>query len=159
MWRSMRAMIECSPVSVFSWCFRCEGRGVDGLVSLRLFGEQGELELNGDRYQIVKNGFFSGSWEAGCDGRTVGVARKRNAFTRTFDIDWGGVAWELGALGLGRTMRLHGNGGDMRIAPLHPFTRRCRIEGDGADPALALFGLWLTALTWRRSNGAAAGGT
>lgn len=153
----MGAMIECVPLGICSWDYRFEGDGITGCIRRGVWWESGSFEVNGVTYEVEKSGFCSGTWSAAINDRRVGGARKRNPFTRTFDIQWEGEEYALKAEGLGRAMTLIGSDGALSIRPVHPFTRRAFIEGRAGDPGLIGFALWCAILIWKRQANSSGG--
>lgn len=151
-------MIECLPCGICSWNYDLDGEGHRAQTMLNGFGEQGGLQVDGESFDVVKEGIWSGRWRLESGFGTLFTAQKASAFMRTFEItgrEGGAVLSAESAFG--RTMRLEGGGVNVTIQPVHAFTRRAGISGEAADFRLVAFGFWLTALLWRRAASAANG--
>jgi hypothetical protein len=154
-------MIECLPCGICSWSYDLSGDGHRAETVLRGFGEQGELRVDGEAFDVVKEGIWSGCWRLESGSGTLFTAQKASAFMRTFEItgrEGGAVLSAESAFK--RTMRLEGERANVTIRPVHAFTRRAGITGEAADFRLVAFAFWLTVLLWRRaasnnSNGGA----
>lgn len=148
-------MIACDPVWLFSWNYQVKGSaaGETARIERRWFSEQGAIETPRARYQIVKQGIFSGTWHLERDETVVAVARKPNPLTRRFEITFAGQFAVLEAQSMfSRAMRLTTpNGAGGSIVPLHPFTRRATMDLPGIPFDIQCFALWLTVLMWRRA--------
>ena len=144
-------MIQCLPEGICSWNFFLLGDGHEGRTEISWPGENGYLEVDGVRLQVMKQGFFSGSWELVANGDVVATAKKR-AFSRSFEIRSGELVYSLNPESLGRTMCLSRNGESAMIKPVHLFTRRARIEGGVEDFRILCFAFWLTVVLWRRRS-------
>ena len=145
-------MIECLPCGVCSWNYDLEGDGHSTQTVLHGFGEEGNLRVDGEFFDVVKDGIWSGCWRLESGAGTLFTAQKTSAFTRTFEITGreGGAVLSAES-GFGRTMLLEGERVNVRIQPVHAFTRRAGIRGEAADFRLVAFAFWLTAVTWRRA--------
>lgn len=145
-------MIECLPCGICSWSYDLSGDGHRAETVLRGFGEQGKLRVDGESFDVVKEGIWSGRWRLESISGTLFTAQKASAFMRTFEItgrDGGSVLSADSAFK--RAMRLEGDQANVTIRPVHAFTRRAEITGEAADFRLVAFAFWLTALLWRRA--------
>jgi hypothetical protein len=157
-------MIECLPRGICSWNYDLDGDGHRAQTILGGWGERGGLRVDGEFFDVVKEGIWSGRWRLESGSGTLFTAQKVSAFTRTFEISGReGRAVLSAESAFGRTMRLEGERVNVTIQPAHPFTRRAGISGEVADFRLVAFGFWLTALLWRRAasnnSGGAGGGS
>ncbi|MEK7951407.1 hypothetical protein [Luteolibacter soli] len=154
-------MIECLPRGICSWNYELSCAGHGAQTELRWMGEQGSLWVDGESFNVVKEGLWSGRWRLEGNAGTLFVAQKVSAFRRTFEIDGrGGQAVLRAESAFGRSMLLEGERVNVAIRPAHVFTRRASIQGEVGDFRLVAFGFWLTALLWRRaaSNNNSGGG-
>jgi hypothetical protein len=152
-------MIECLPRGICSWNYDLEGGGHRAQTMLGAWGERGGLQVDGEFFDVVKEGIWSGRWRLESGSGTVFTAQKVSAFMRTFEIagrEGGAVLSAESAFG--RAMRLEGERVNVTIRPMHVFTRRAEISGEAADFRLVAFGFWLTALLWRRAASNNSGG-
>jgi len=146
-------MIECRPVSLFSWTFRLTGGGHAADVEYNWLSEQGRIEADRETFRVVKHGLMGGTWTLqGPDGVRA-KAVKSSPLTRTFQIETpSGPATLEAESFVGRAMVLNGSGYGCRIAPAHLFTHRASIEGGFRDFPTVCFAFWLTGLLWKRRN-------
>ena len=152
-------MIECLPCGICSWDYDLSGDGHRAQTMLPGFGEQGGLRVDGESFDVVKEGIWSGCWRLESNSGTEFTAQKASAFMRTFEItgrEGGAVLSAESAFG--RAMRLEGDQANVTIRPVHAFTRRAGITGEAADFRMVAFAFWLTVLTWRRAASNNAGG-
>lgn len=146
-------MILCIPKGICSWEFSisCEDHAAETHVNW--LGEQGALTIDGVRYEVSKDGMFSGKWNLESGAGVVYSAQKSSAFTRTFEISGAESTVILSAQSAFlRAMQLAGAGYDCTIRPEHAFTRRATIDGRWSDFRLVSFAFWLTILLWRRQQ-------
>lgn len=146
-------MIRAHPKSMFSWNFSLEGAGIRGETRVNFFSENGEIVLNGEVYQVEKQGMMSGSWHLLRQGEVLVKAKKQSAMSRKTLFSAGAETVELrGESLVGRAMLLEGGGVGIRIAPDHPFTRKSTISEAGPNPPLTLFAFWVAVLLWKRAS-------
>lgn len=154
-------MIHCTPLGICSWEFRLHGDDFDAIVELDLFTEQGHVEIDGTRFEVVKHGITSGRWTLENGTEPLATAQKVDPIRRTFDLDTPSGPLELSApSALERALVLR-RGSDQiaSIAPDHAFTRRSKITQTGEIDAPTLaFVFWLTAMTWKRAASSGGGG-
>lgn len=152
-------MIRCLPIGICSWDYDLQSDDHHARLGFRSMSEQGELVINQIHHEIVKPSAFSGFWTlVGPEGE-VFSARKRDIFTRTFDLHGIGSSFNLHALSaFGRSMGVEGPHTGFQIVPDHAFTRRASILGDWQDFRLVAFAFWLTVITWRRASRSNSGG-
>ena len=158
-------MIRCKPKGICSWDFHLDGDGHLATLNFNWAGEQGEITADGTRFEVRKQGVFSGHWTLDDDaGKQTASAQKSSAFTQTFEIHDDNDHHVLRAeTGFGRSFRVERSGDVIAtVCPDHAFTRRATIEihGQNWDFTIICFAFWLVVFTWRRaaSSGAAAGG-
>ena len=150
--------IECLPRGVCSWGFLLRGEGHEILIESNWRNERGQIVIDGDSHEVAKHGFASGFWTLEKECAQILRAKKRSAFTRTFDIHSEAGTTTLEAVSaFKRTMVAKGPSVDFTIGTAHAFTRRATIEGTWSDFALVAFAFWLTVITWRRAAGNNAG--
>jgi len=148
----MSETVVCLPLGMCSWDYELEGFGVRCTLEINWGSEQGRIQCNGEFYEIVKHGPFSGYWTMERDGAVVCSAQKTSAFTRTFEISHpAGEATLKAESAMGRTMVLSGVGTEASIQPAHPFTRRATITGEWNELEHVAFAFWLTIINWRRA--------
>ena len=156
-------MIECLPCGICSWSYDLDGGGHRAQTKLLLFGEQGDLRVDGESFDVVKEGVWSGRWRLESRSGVLFTAQKTSALMRTFEISGHGGGAVLSAEStFKRAMRLEGDQANVTIRPVHAFTRRAVITGEAQDFRLVVFAFWLTALLWRRAasnNSSSAGGS
>jgi hypothetical protein len=160
--RCLPPMIECFPKSLCSWDFTATGPP-SGTAEIKYdwLTEQGRILNSNMIYEVRKHGVFSGHWTMEHAGSVVTEAHKTSALFRTFDISSHSEQLTLHA-GSAFTRAFEIVSGNQvlgHIMPIHPFTRRARIDCVETMPeSIQLFCFWLAALTWRRSanNSAAA---
>ena len=146
-------MIHANPMGLCSWDFSLNGEGLQGETRINFFTENGSIHLNGDAYEVRKQGLLSGKWVLEQHGKTLVTAHKENPFTRTIGFTAPGGAHRLSAQSMvGRTMVLTSPGSSVHIAPEHPFTRRATLSAAGQDPRVTVFAFWVTILLWRRAD-------
>ena len=149
--------ISCRPKSPFSWDFELKSAHQSADLDTKWFSEQGSLTFENRTLEITKQGPFSGEWHLLEDRKVIAHARKAHLFTRRFVLSFSNEEFLLQPTGLGRNMTLLSPKEEkLTISPVHPFSRRTHIQGEGADFLQASFAFWLTILTWRRASNAAA---
>ena len=123
-------MIRCKPNGICSWNFLLDGEGHRSTLEFNLLGEQGAIEVDGERFDVRKHGTFSGHWTLDHAGSEMASAQKSTAFTRTFDVqDRSGSLLLRAESAFGRSFRVERFGKVIAtIFPDHPFTRRAKIE-------------------------------
>lgn len=150
-----KPMIRCLPKGVCSWNFILEGDGILAELTYGSFKEKGTIVLNGYSYEVNKPSMMSGEWTLTQAGREIATARKESVFKRTFSVTMGLDEWQLRAeSSLGRSFLIvRSNKMIGQISPMHPFTRRAKIEmvNPEYDGKLVAFSFWLVALMWRRA--------
>jgi hypothetical protein len=158
-------MIRCKPKGICSWDFHLDGDGHLATLNFNWAGEQGEITEDGTRFEVRKQGVFSGHWTLDDDaGKQTASAQKSNAFTQTFEIQDHNDNHVLRAeSAFGRSFRIERSGNVIAtVCPVHAFTRRATIEvrDQKWDFPIICFAFWLVVLAWRRaaSSRAAAGG-
>lgn len=114
--------------------------------------EHGFIAIEGARFEVEKQGIWSGEWHIKSEGAVLYQAVKANPFTRHFEITGPEGTTILKAPGLGRSMILSGPETHLTLSPNHPFTRKATIKGSGHDFTGVSFAFWLTILTWKRSS-------
>jgi hypothetical protein len=146
-------MIRCLPKGLCSWNFDIATSEHTASVEFNWLSEQGNITIDGEYFEVRKQGFLSGQWALETNSKTIATAQKSSAFTRSFELETSSGAVVLHAQSaLGRTMLLEGSGFNGVIAPDHPFTRRASITGKISDFRTACFAFWLTVLLWRRAS-------
>lgn len=146
-------MIHAIPMGLCSWDFSLEGENLHGETRINFFTENGTIRVNGEAFEVRKQGMLSGQWALEHHGETLVTAQKETAFTRTITFTAPGGAHRLQAESMvGRSMVLTSPGSTVHIAPDHPFTRRAHLSGAGQDPRVTLFAFWLTILLWKRAS-------
>jgi len=144
--------VLCQPQGICSWNYELRAERWQGTAEFNWLREEGELVIDGKRYDICKHGMMSGRWTLETPGMVLCEAIKENAFSRTVQIKTGETQSTLHAASMfGRSMVLEHPAGHLTLSPVHAFTRRAIIEGDEAGAELVGFTFWLTALTWRRA--------
>ncbi|MDP0492286.1 MAG: hypothetical protein Q7Q71_14645 [Verrucomicrobiota bacterium JB023] len=149
-------IIQCRPKGFFSWGYTLTGASWTARSELDVFGESGSLLIEGQRFEVKKQGFLSGEWQVWQGNEHLLGAHKSNPLTRRFRIKSAAGHHILQPAGLGRTMTLSGPGHRLKIAPNHPFTRKATITGEGDNPLVITFSFWLSSLVWRRAANNAA---
>lgn len=147
--------INCLPQGVCSWNFMLDGEGVLAETTVSMLKESGTMVINGQVYDIKKNGVLSGEWILSQGDVVLAVGSKASVFKRSFEISTGPDQWQLHPeSALGRTFKIiRSNEVIGRISPMHPFTRRATIEmlQPGHELQLVIFSFWLVILIWRRA--------
>ena len=148
-------MIRCLPTGVCSWNFIVEGAGHQASLEFNWFSESGVITVDGNRFEVIKNGMLSGEWSLARNGVEIARADKISVFKRTFIIQRGLDEHILKpASPLGRRFVIErGYEHVARIAPDHAFTRRATInvEAQQYDHEIVFFAFWLVVLMWRRA--------
>ncbi|HWB59436.1 MAG TPA: hypothetical protein VG733_08090 [Chthoniobacteraceae bacterium] len=147
-------MMKCIPQSLFSWDFSVLGGAAGGAqLNFNFFTEQGSIRYGADEYEVRKHGAFSGEWTMENGAGTYARAVKPNPFTRVFNIQEPGGAFQLKAVPLMRSFDILHNGAEIgSIAPEHFLTRASTIDcGPQLSEPGQLFCFWLAALMWRRA--------
>lgn len=149
-------MITCKPTSLFSWNYLLQGETPDetATVEFNWFSEQGTITAGPEVYTVAKLGVFSGTWQLEQGHAVLAVARKPNAFTRRFEIEYGprtGIPEAVSAFSNAMQFIAPNHGGGT-ISPAHWFSRRATLDIAGVPFPIQCFLFWLTALTWKRSS-------
>jgi hypothetical protein len=146
-------MVQCTPLGICSWSFRLEGEGHGGVTELNSFGESGVVLVDGVSMAVQKLSFLTGEWQVRAGGMKVASAFKPSALLRFIEGEGPSGNFTLEAQSaISRVMLLRmGDGGQLQISPVHPFTRRASIQGEFHDFTTVCFGFWLTAMLWRRA--------
>lgn len=128
---------------------------------LRMLREGGTIDVQGERYELRRQGVLSSAFELHRFGVLVARARKTSAVRHRFGVEHDGRFYELRkATWWGRAFQLREHGRPVgHIRPLHPFTRRSDVYlPDSLSVPAQVFVSALAVLMWRRDAGAAAGG-
>ena len=132
-----------------------EGDGLLADITFNIWKEKGTITLNGQQFDVQKDGMLSRKWTLVLGGREIASATKVSLFKRTFDITMGLDEWQLRAeSALGRRfLIIRSNEIIGRISPVHGFTRRATVEmtASAYDSQLVAFSFWLVILIWRRA--------
>mgnify|MGYP000188640045 CR=1 FL=1 len=143
--------LRCKPKGFFSWDFRVSGTadGVDILVITEMT-TGGVIKLGEQRYKVrekivSKDGAnVCEGWKMQQNGRTIMRAENRDhsgadAVISIADDDFILKPNRM----LRRGKRLTGDGYDVVIKSIHPFTRRTKISGAYKDIEVVLFAFWI----------------
>lgn len=150
----MSATIRCLPKGICSWDYAFSGDEIEGDLSFESFGEKGGVTINGTKFDVIHQGWFSGAWSLRHEAGDVVTAEKKSAFAREFALETpdGPMVLSPEAV-LHRSFLLRRS--DETIAgfrPDHAFTRRATIgvESETWDSPVVMFSFWLVGLMWRR---------
>lgn len=153
-------MIYAVPGSIFSWGFELfQNNRLLAVIDTGHLVDGGNLEYDGVKYRLNRNGFLSSGFTLSDDSSTIATAEK-TPFARSFRVDHTGRTYTLKAASIFTRKFIVQTEGDTIgvIYPEHPFTRKCIIDLPPDTPIpLQLFMFWLVALMWRRAQNAAAG--
>jgi hypothetical protein len=146
-------VLIAKPSSIFGWDFDISGT-VSGLASFDWLGESGQIQVEGLRYEVVKQGWLSGEWTLERGGEVHARGVKTGVIGRTMEITGGGMTLTLQAhTPFGRGFDIDADGAHVgSVTPDHAFTRRATIDiARIVPPELQVFAFWLIALQWRRA--------
>jgi hypothetical protein len=153
-------MWHARPVSWLARRYAVEegGRSI-AEVEFGSWSERGAITSNGERLEVVREGFWNPRFHLERAQHRVAVAWRTGALQSAFTIAHGGEEYRLGPSSwLGRSHVLLRGGRTLgEIRPLGYFGRGLQIALDGElAPELSLFALWLVLLQRRRAAAAAA---
>lgn len=150
-------MLEATPKGLFSNDYRIT-QDNETLVDLHrgLIREQGNITIQGVTYTIRREGMM-GAFVLEANGEVLARARKLNAFTRTFEIDYNDTHYTLRAQSAwGRSFVLLANNevvGSMR--PKGTWSRKALIDFPTLPLPIAMFMAWLVIIMWQKEEAAA----
>lgn len=153
-------MIQCLPQGICSWNYVLRGEGHHAVLTFHWASEQGTVDVDGTRLDVVKHGFASGRWTLELHGEAIAEAHKPSSFSRAFDLATPDGPMRLEAEGVfSGAYRLKAEKLSLaRMSRVHLLTRRARIERtplsrerESPDFATMAFAFWLTALMWKRA--------
>ena len=150
----MLAVLTATPSSIFGWDFEIDGP-FSALASFNWLGESGRIQIGGDTYDIVKQGWLSGEWTLELGGVVYARGQKTGVFGRSIEIVAAGTTLSLRAqTPFTRGFDIDANGAYVgSVTPDHAFTRRSKIAISETVPeVLQVFAFWLIALLWRRQS-------
>lgn len=151
-------MLRAVPKGLFSWDFTVSlADRVIADVDMSWFREKGELEVEGQRYAVYREGLMSGRFVLSSQAGVLAEAEKPSAFFRSFDVAYRGRHYRLGALsmltrgfGLTADSTLVGT-----IQPVSIFGRTTTIDlPDEVVLPVQVFMFWLVLILWKRSKNA-----
>lgn len=160
-----KAVLLLVPRAFCSQDYRAKGLP-EGPVEVRFnaLTEQGEIRVGEHTFRVRKHGPASGHWTLEHEGTVLAEAEKPSALRSRFrirTIEGTGFKGDLtlspkrllgGTWTLSYQSRLLGE-----IRPVHPFTRRMRLECEPSVGLLIrLFAFWVVGMMRRRSAAAAA---
>ncbi len=147
-------MIACTPRSLLSWNYDLLMDDRQAHTRINWMKEDGEVEVDGVRFQVEKHGTFSGRWTLEHRGVIVAEGQKTNPFTRTFIIKAADYELRVEAESLGaRPMIIKdGDATIAKIRPLRFLSRRMIMDlrKGGYDFAVLAFSFWLLSVVWKR---------
>ncbi len=145
--------VNCLPVGICSWNYELSGSGLEARTSLSMMGESGGVSVNGRAFSINKSGVLAPKWLMEEGAQVIAEASSESLLTRAMVIFSGADRYVLSASSaFGREFELAGKNAQVRYTPSHMFTRRAVMSGQCERAELAVFGFWLAALSWKRSQ-------
>ncbi len=149
---SLRAV----PTSFLSWDFNLfEGGVCVAHVDLAWFRENGTLRVNGEEFEIGREGLMSGSFFLRKGGRTIASAKKESAFLRRFAVRAAQKTYTLKAVSPvhRRFVLVQGTRVVGEVRPDHLFSRKATVDLPAELPLeTRIFMTWLVVLLWRRQR-------
>jgi hypothetical protein len=154
-------MLSCVPRSIFSGDYDVMKNDMrEGAIVFNWGSEQGEIELHGQVYYIVKKSMFGGPWSLLGGDLEILVAEKPSAFAREMEIRGDGGVTRITASSMFSSdfEITHDSAHAGTICREGLFSRRAIINCSDSMPQLTqLFAFWLVALMWRRAARSAHG--
>ena len=147
-------MLTAQPASIFGWDFELRG-SFTALASFNWLGESGAIQVAGDTFQVVKQGWLSGQWTLEQGGAVYARATKTGVFSRSVEISTGSMTLTIRAQSpFTRGFDLEADGRPVgSVVPDHAFTRRSTLSiADRVPAELQVFAFWMIVLLWRRAS-------
>lgn len=156
-------LLQCLPHGICSWDYRIMRNGSRiGATQIHRLSETGSTDVEGEQYNVLKEGALKSGWSLAHEGTIVAEARKPDILFRRILIADSKNSYILQAQRmLVRPFELLEDGNRLlSITPDHSLTRRGTIRGEASTPLeIATFSFWLVVVMWRRaSNASGAGG-
>lgn len=139
---------------------RDDGQEV-GELTMKWFGEDGDLMVDGVGFELYRERAFSGSFVMVRGDELFAEASKASAWRSTFEITFGDTTCVMKKKGgFGSRFVLEYRGEEIgRVTRKGVFAQTMNVElPDGWPRALQAFILWLALIIWRRETAAAASG-
>jgi len=149
-------MLQIVPTHWYSWDVTVtdESRPVAD-IALSWLGETGTLTVDGNTYDVHREGLMSGTFVLEHAGRVLAQAEKPSVFRREFVIRHADREYTLRPQSFfGRAyVLLDGSRQLGSLAPKGPFTRGAAADLPHDLPLpLRMFIVWLTVVLWRRQR-------
>lgn len=147
-------MLRATPKSWFSSGLTvADGRQHVADIDISWWREKGAFTVEGARYEAYRESLLNGAFLLSSGQATLARAEKPSAFRRTLFIESQGRQYTLRAKSAFHRQLLleEGARGIGSLSPGGALSRRVDADLPETLPVpLALFILWLTAITWRR---------
>lgn len=148
-------MLSAAPSHWYSWDFTVyQGDRAVAVIDSATLREAGTLEIEGEQYELGREGLMSGRFTLHKGGWLVAAAEKPSALFRQFEVTHQSRTYTLRApSAVRRTFVLEQEGRILgTIAPEGLISRRMRIDLPDALPLpVQTFLAWLVILMWRRA--------
>lgn len=151
-------MLEAIPRGIFSNDFQLRHRGrVVAELDVSTWREKAEVEIEGVRYRLYREGLLSGAFVLERDGQVLAQAVKPSAFRSQFEVETVGRRFSVRKISMWSLFGVFE--GDSQIGSISQarwFTRRMHVDLPADWPiALQVFVFWLALLIVRREAAAA----
>lgn len=156
-------MMKAIPKHWFSWDFSILEDDVNvAQLDLSAWREKGKLTVNGDDYDVYRQGLLSGEFILEQDGTILATAKKPSAFRQTLAIQCADHRYELKSKStftrgfvLLQDSRQVGT-----VLPTSMFTRKAAVNlPDHLSLPIRVFIVWLAVILWKRQSEAGSGGS
>jgi len=151
-------VLTAAPKRWYSWNFEVlDGRRPVADVGVSCWRERGTLQVDGERYDVYREGWASGAFVLESHGEVLARATKPSAFERRLLVWHAGREYTLRARFLGRQFLLFEGSSEVgRITPEGLLTRRAQVDLPAELPLpVRVFLVWLAVLMWKRAAAAA----
>ena len=154
-WRTP-TLFEARPQSIFSWDYAIQDQGrIISQLDLSVFRERATFSIQGQDFEIHRQGLMAGSFLLTQHGQTIVDAQKPSFLTRRFVVNIGNTTYDFRVPSIfSRSMVLY----DQRrhvgtISRAGLFSRRAIVDlPNEIDPPVQIFLLFLTVILWKRQS-------
>jgi hypothetical protein len=152
-------MLQLEPKHWYSWDFTLSDGGAPvAAIDFSNWRERGELTIQGQTYQVTKQGLMSGEFRLEWPGGTVATATRDGLAGRRFHITHGAHTYTIKRRKWwGRDMVLLDGDREVGwVVPAGAFTRRGSASLPEQVPLpVRVFMVWIALLVWKREAEAA----
>jgi hypothetical protein len=151
-------MLQLVPSHWFSWDFTVrQGSEILANIDVSWWSEKGVLTIQGTRFLVYREGFFSGYFVLESGDTIVARARKPSAFLHSFIVEHAGKQYTLRQhSALGRPFQLLDGDREVGSITQEVFTDRASVGMPQDMPLpVQVFIAWLVIILWKRDANAA----